>query len=90
MKSATLPPLRVTPDLRADVEGVLEKDETLSSFIESALRRQINFRRNQKEFIARGLAARDEARSTGVYFTQEEVMTSLQTILKRAEAKKKR
>jgi len=88
MKSTTLPSLRVTPELRSDVESVLEDGETLSGFIEDSLRKQVARRRNQKEFIARGLAARDEARRTGVYFTHEEVMASLQAILDRAEARK--
>lgn len=87
MKSATLPPLRVTPDLRADVESVLEQGETLSGFIEHSLRQQVAMRRNQKEFIARGLAARDESRRTGVYYTAEESLASLDRILERHRPK---
>lgn len=90
MKSATLPPLRVTPDLRAAAESVLEEGESLSSFVETSVRKQIEFRRVQKEFIARGLAAREEAKRTGVYYSVEEVMDSLSTILEKAKKKQKR
>lgn len=87
MKTATIPPLRVTPDLRHALESVLEEGETISSFIESSLRRQIEYRRVHKEFIARGLASRDEAKRTGVYYTKDEVMASLQNILDNAKQK---
>lgn len=89
MKSATIPPLRVTPDLRKAVEGVLREGETLSGFVEESLRSQVEYRRTQQEFIARGLAAREEARSSGTYYAREEVMDSLRGILKQAEKKAK-
>lgn len=88
MKSASLPSLRVTPELREAAEAVLHEDESLSSFMEKTLREEVNRRRMQSEFIARGLAAREEARRTGVYYTVEESMDSLRSILK--DAKKKR
>lgn len=90
MKSATIPPLRVTPDLRSAAENVLREGETLSNFVEESVRSQIERRLMQQEFIARGMAARDEARSSGTYFSETEVMTSLRGILKREEAKQKR
>lgn len=87
MKSATLPPLRVTPELRSAAESVLTEGETLSSFVEASVRQQIDHRRAQKEFIARGLASREEAKRTGVYFTVEESMASLNAILEKHKAK---
>ena len=63
MKTATLPSLRVEPGLRKAAEGVLREGESLSSFMEQSLRDEVNRRRMQAEFIARGLAARDEVRS---------------------------
>jgi len=33
MKTATIPPLRVDPELRKSVENLLNKGETLSSFV---------------------------------------------------------
>jgi predicted transcriptional regulator len=81
MKSATIPPLRVTPDLRHDAESVLRDGESLSSFVEEALRQQVERRKTQKEFVARGLAARDTAKSTGQYASRDDVMDSLRSIL---------
>lgn len=83
MKSATLPPLRVTPDLRAAVESVLGEGESMSSFVETSVRKQVELRRAQKEFIARGLAARDEARRTGVYYTVEQSLAGLDATLQK-------
>lgn len=87
MKSATIPPLRVTPEFRNDVEGVLREGESLSSFVEEALRRQIERRKMQKEFIARGLAAGEAAKSSRQYASKDEVMNSLRSILRASKPK---
>jgi hypothetical protein len=81
MKSATIPPLRVTPELRQAAESVLREGETLSSFVESSLVKQIEFRKSQQEFIARGLASREKARRSGKYFSNEESLAALDAIL---------
>jgi len=80
-KSATIPPLRVTPELRNAVESVLRKDESLSAFVERALVRQVAFRKVQQEFIARGLAARDASRKSEDYVSKEESLAALDAIL---------
>lgn len=85
MKSATIPPLRVTPELRREVESVLKDGESLSGFVEDSLKRQIQHRKNQKTFLERGLAAREAAKATGEYFDKDEVMESLQSILEAAQ-----
>ena len=77
MKSATLPSLRVDPELRAAAESVLQKDETLSAFVEHAVKAQVHYRKSQAEFIARGLAAREESKRTGIYYSVEEVLAEL-------------
>lgn len=89
MKTATLPSLRVEPELRKAAEAVLHEGESLSSFMEQSLRDEVNRRRTQAEFIARGLASREEAKRTGVYYTVDEVMGSLRSMLKDAKAKKR-
>lgn len=81
MKSSTIPSLRVTPEFRHDAESVLREGESLSAFVEESLREHIERRRTQKEFIARGLAAREAAKSSGQYATKDEVMGSLRSIL---------
>lgn len=83
MKSATIPPLRVAPELREAAESVLREGESLSGLMEKSLRSEVSRRRNQAEFIARGLAARDEARRSGVYCTVDESLASLDAILAR-------
>ena len=57
MKTATLPPIRVAPDLRLELEGVLEQSESLSQFVENAVRATVARRKNQGEFVRRGIAA---------------------------------
>lgn len=84
MKTATLPSLRVDPELREAAESVLQEGETLSGLIETAVREAIERRRTRSEFIARGLASREEARRSGVYFTAAAVQTDLDKKLAKA------
>jgi predicted transcriptional regulator len=76
-----MPALRVEPELRLAAENILRPGETLSAFVEDSLRRNVAFRRTQQEFIARGLASRDAAKQSGVYFSSEEVLQELDDIL---------
>lgn len=87
MKSSTLPSLRVKPELRQAAENILREDETLSSFMEESLRAGIQHRQAQQEFIARGLASRDEAKLTGEYYTAKDVFDELNSLLTHAEDK---
>ncbi len=82
MKSASLPALRVTPELRAAAESLLEEGETLSSLLEEAVLAEIQLRRSRREFVERGLASGDRARETGVYHTAEEVLERLEERMK--------
>lgn len=87
MKTASIPSLRVAPDLRRAAEDVLQEGETISSFVEQSLRANIARRQLQQEFIARGLASRDEARRTGEYYPAEEVLQELDGMLARTKKK---
>lgn len=87
MKTASIPSLRVNPELREAAESVLQAGETLSSFVEQSLRENISRRQLQRDFIARGLAARDEARQSGDYLPADEVLRELDEMLAAAEAK---
>ncbi len=84
MKSASLPSLRVTPELRKAAEQVLEEGETLSAFIELSLRANIEKRQNRREFMAKGLASRDLARTSGKYVDASLVIEELQGMLDQA------
>ncbi|MEO7010451.1 MAG: YlcI/YnfO family protein [Caldimonas sp.] len=87
MKTATLPSLRVDPELREAAEAVLRDGETLSGFIETSVRETIERRRTRAEFIARGLASRDESRRTGVYIAADAVHAELGRMLANAKEK---
>ncbi|HTH61693.1 MAG TPA: YlcI/YnfO family protein [Paraburkholderia sp.] len=78
MKSATFPSIRVEPELRDAAESVLGEGETLSGFVEQSIREGIERRRHQGEFLARGFASREAARSTGDYLPASEVLEKLQ------------
>ena len=87
MKTASIPSLRVEPKLRHAVENALHDDETLSSFMEQALREQVKRRQLHDEFIARGLVSRDKAKRTDEYYDASEVLAGLDSILSSAENK---
>ncbi|ARM87452.1 hypothetical protein RHEC894_CH01113 [Rhizobium sp. CIAT894] len=88
MKTASLPSLRVDPELRAAAESVLKEGESLSSLMEDSLRRQIDYRKTQAEFIARGLAGLAEAERTGVYYTTDDVQKLMRNKLEKAKDRK--
>ena len=86
MKTASIPSIRVAPELREDAERVLQEGESLSSFVEQSIRSNIAHRQIQQEFIARGLASRDEAGLNGEYFSSDEVLKELDEMLARSES----
>ncbi|MBZ0125613.1 MAG: prevent-host-death protein [Rhodocyclaceae bacterium] len=88
MKTATLPSLRVAPELRKAAEAVLQEGETLSSFVEESVRRQVEFRYAQQAFIARGLASAEAAQKSGKYVSAEDVLTKLAKRLEQARKTK--
>jgi predicted transcriptional regulator len=85
MKSTTIPPLRVSPELRRQAEAVLERGETLSGFVRDALTRSIEYRKTRQEFIARGLASAALAKKTGKYVPADRVIGKLARRLIRAK-----
>lgn len=82
-KTSTIPPLRVNEEVRAAAEAALMEGETLSGFVLEAIQFNIQRRTMQQEFVARGLAARDEARQTGKYVSADEVLAGLDKTLAR-------
>ena len=89
MKTATIPSLRVDPALRKSAESVLGDGESLSGFVEQSIRESIARRLAQGEFIARGLASRDEAKRTGTHVSADAVTGRLEKMLDRAKASRK-
>lgn len=82
-KTSTIPPLRVSDSMRSAAESALMEGETLSGFVLEAIQFNIQRRAMQREFIARGLAARDEARRTDKYISADEVLAGLDKTLAR-------
>ena len=76
-----LPPIRVAPDFRLELEGVLEPGETLSQFVESAVRTTVAKRRNQAEFTRRGIAAIEATQRDGSGIPADQVIAKLEAKL---------
>ena len=87
MKSATIPSVRVDPELRAEVEALLGEGETLSEFAESSVCQTVVQRRNQAEFLARGLRSLEGAKRAGEYVDADVLVGKLE--LKLATAKRR-
>jgi hypothetical protein len=83
-KSRTIPPLRVSEQLRADAESVLAPGETLSAFVMDAVSRTIDFRKSQLDFLARGMASAARARTEGGYVPSNKVVAGLRKRLTNA------
>jgi len=88
MKTATIPSVRVEPELRAEVEALLAEGETLSEFVESSVREAARRRRVQAEFVGRGMRALADAKRTGDYVDAEVVVAHLERRLADAIARK--
>lgn len=86
MKSAVIPPLRVTAELRQAAEGVLKEGESLSGFLEASIQREIRWRRLQNAFLARAQGALEQFERTGVDYAAEDVIEELEHMLAEAEA----
>ena len=57
MKTATIPPVRIEPSFRTDMEESLEEGESLASLVETAVRNEVARRQHRTEFLRRGIAA---------------------------------
>jgi hypothetical protein len=88
-KSRTIPPLRVSEQLRADAEGVLAPGEILSAFVMDAVSRNIDFRKSQLDFLARETASAERARTEGGYVPANKVIAGLRKRLANAQLARK-
>lgn len=87
MRSATFPPIRVEPEVRAEVEAVLREGESLTQFIEEAVVAAAAWRRAQAEFVTRGEAAIERWKQEGGGQSVDAVMADLQKRLDVAKIK---
>ena len=84
MKTAAIPAVRVSPELRQAAEDLLQAGETLSGFVEEAVRRNVEFRQAQKAFLERGLASGEASRKSGKYVSSAAMLGKLARRLEKA------
>jgi predicted transcriptional regulator len=75
--------------LRREAESVLAEGETLSAFILDSVARNVDARRAQQAFIARGIAGAGRARKAGRYVSADVVMRKLTRRLAAARDKQR-
>lgn len=85
MESGEFLSIRIGPELRSELEGVLSDGESLSSFVEASVRRELETRRLLRGFDARCKAGLARLVSTGESFSSDEVIAELR---RRTEARR--
>ena len=85
MRSTSLPAVRITPELKQQLEDVLADGETVSALVERAVRGEIERRVMEDEFRRRGIEAIERVEAGGAYLTAEEVLGKLEAKLQRAK-----
>lgn len=88
MKTANIPPVRIDPAFREEIEQALDGGESLAALVKTAVRHEITRRRTQSEFIRRGMAAIERTAAAGDGVAPDAVIARLEA--KVAEAKKAR
>lgn len=81
MKTATIPPVRIDPDFRKEIEDSLVGEESLASLVETAVRHEVARRRMQSEFIRRGLSAIQNTVASGNGIAADVVLAKLENKL---------
>ena len=84
MKTATLPPVRVAPDFRQELESVLAPGETPSRLVKIAVRGLVEKRKHQAELVRRGMVAIEDTQRTGGVVAAQEVVARLEAKLQAA------
>ena len=87
MKNASAQTLEVNSSLSAAAKSVLQEGETLAGFVEEAVRLNIAHREAQRDFLARGMLAREEAKLSGQYVSSDEMLNRLDMSLATARTK---
>ncbi|AOS81134.1 MULTISPECIES: YlcI/YnfO family protein [Hydrogenophaga] len=90
MRSAALPAVRITPELKQQLEDVLADGETVSALVERAVRGEIERRVMEGEFHRRGMEAIERVEAGGMYLTAEDVLGKLEAKLRRAKESRTR
>jgi len=77
-RSATLPPIRVTPETKASLEAALREGESLTQFIENAVCREAEFRAEQNAAVARAKKALRSADKGVGLMTADDFLAGMQ------------
>jgi hypothetical protein len=86
-RTATLPPIRIAPETKASLEAVLREGESLTQFIENAVRREAEFRTEQGAAIARAKKALRSADKGVGLLTSEDFLADMQKRAKAAQGR---
>ena len=86
MKSATLPSIRIEPEFRKAVESLLHEGESLSQFVENAVRDTLVQRQHKSEFLARGIQSLEAARQSNNYVEADDMLAQLRDRLTKARS----
>lgn len=78
MKAATIPPIRIESAFRQEIEQALGDGETMASLVESAVRTEVSRRRDQTEFVRRGLASIVRSEADGELIPADTVLAKLE------------
>lgn len=81
MKDAVIPQVRVETELRASLDAVLRPGETLTDFVEVAVRNAVEYRRVQTDFASRCDASLAAFERTGVSAPAAQVIAKLESKL---------
>lgn len=81
MKTAQLPPVRVEPAVRTEIENALHEGESLSEFVEAAALQAARRRKAEQEFLARGRASLANAKKAGEFYPLRGVLDEMQARL---------
>lgn len=90
MKTATIPPIRIEPALREEIEESLGTGETMAALVESAVRTEVARRRDQSEFVRRGLASIARSEANGDWIPAEQVIAKLEAKVAAARERQKK
>ncbi len=86
-RSATLPPIRISPEIKARLKSVLRDGESLTQFIESAVCHEAEFRAQKNAALSRAEAALSQADKGIGLTTAEDLLARME---QRAEVAKQR
>jgi hypothetical protein len=86
MNETVKPSVLDDAEFHAAAESVLREGETVADLIDHSARAEVQYRREQAEFFARGLASLEEAERTGIWYSAEEVHAELRAKLEKRKA----